>query len=86
MRLAILLLFLIGFYPVKAHFSISDGREDVADNRNHTIQILEEPEITIDVPTKTYGDPEFELEISSNSEGAFSFSILERQQKLRQKD
>jgi hypothetical protein len=72
MRLIILLLFLMGFYSTQAHFSHSDGRVYVAE----VSESLEEPEINVNVPEKTYGDPEFELEVSSNSEGAFSFSIL----------
>jgi hypothetical protein len=82
MRLIILLLFLIGFYSIQAHVSYSDGSVYVADNRNHQIQLfadsesLVEPEINVNVPGKTYGDPDFQLEVRSNSEGAFSFSIL----------
>lgn len=58
----------------------SDGRVYVSEAFNHRIQIfksLAEPEINVNVPEKTYGDPEFELDVSSNSEGVFSFSILE---------
>jgi hypothetical protein len=88
MRLIILLL-LIGFCstqaPVRAIAAPfgSDGVKDIADNGSHRIQItkdlesLVEPEIIVNVPEKTYGDPEFQLEVSSNSEGALSFTILE---------
>ncbi len=73
MRHITLLLFLMGFYSIQAHFSHSDGRVYVAEVSEN----LAEPEINVNVPEKTYGDPEFELEINSNSEGEFSFSILE---------
>lgn len=87
MRLIILLL-LIGFCSTQVQLSAmaapfgTNGMPDLAENDNHRIRIaknsenLVEPEITVDIPEKTYGDPEFQLEVSSNSEGALSFTIL----------
>ncbi len=83
MRFKALLVVLFGFFSAQAQFSLIDT-EQVADNRNYGTPIfenleglLEVPEIVVNVPEKTYGDPDFELEISSNSEGEFSFSVLE---------
>ena len=73
MRHITLLLFLMGFYSIQAHFNHSDDRVYVAE----VSESLAEPEINVNVPEKTYGDPEFELDVSSNSEGVFSFSILD---------
>jgi sugar lactone lactonase YvrE len=74
----------IGFFNNPAGIAVSsNGRVYIADFYNQRIQIfeeskdLEEPEISIDVSAKTYGDPQFELEVNSNSDGELSYRIVE---------